>query len=385
MSNPYGRNPALLGFRSLAGGALLPVGDYPGGCPDGRAAGRPTSVTAVYAEQTREPEGLPAGSDMRQWAPYLPYLEWPSLGEGGTPLIELESTCLRKLLIKAEWMNPTGSHKDRMSPLAVARAIEVGAQGVICASSGNAGISMACYAAKAGLASRVVVTPSLPKPVHRALSLYGAEVVVAEHSLDRWRVMEEAVTKDGWFPLTNYLLPPVGSCAWGVEGYKTIAYELASACKDGLDAVLVPTARGDTIWGIAAGFTMLLQRGHWKAPIPKLIAVEPFPRISKVLQNEAAITDDFPGTTRQVSIAGTTATDQSLRAVVQTSGTALVVTDEMADVAQRHLALKHGIYLELCAAATYAAIPRLLAQGHLARADKVALIGTSAGYRDPTA
>lgn len=385
MANPYRRNPALLGFRSLAGGALLPVGDYPRGCPDGRAAGKPTSVAAVYAEQRRGPEGLPAGSDMRQWGPYLPYLEWPSLGEGGTPLIELESTCLRKLLIKAEWMNPTGSHKDRMSPLAVARAIEVGAQGVICASSGNAGISMACYAAKAGLASRVVVTPSLPKPVHRALSLYGADIVVAGHSLDRWRVMEEAVTKDGWFPLTNYLLPPVGSCVWGVEGYKTIAYELASACKDDLDAVVVPTARGDTIWGLAAGFARLVQRGHWKAPIPKLIAVEPFPRISKVLQNEAAITDDFPGATRQVSIAGATATDQSLRAVIQTSGTALVVTDEMADVAQRELAHKHGIYLELCAAAAYAAIPRLLAQGYLARTDKVALIGTSAGYRDPSA
>ncbi|NWK44781.1 pyridoxal-phosphate dependent enzyme [Ralstonia pickettii] len=385
MSNLYGQNPALVGFRSLAGGALLPVGDYPGGCPDGRRTGKPTSVTAVYAEHRREPQALPTGGDMREWSSYLPYLEWPSLGEGGTPLIELESTCLRKLLIKAEWMNPTGSHKDRMSPLAVARAVEVGAQGVICASSGNAGISMACYAGKAGLASRVVVTPGLPKPVHRALSLYGADVVVAAHSLDRWRIMEEAVTKEGWFPLTNYLLPPVGSCAWGVEGYKTIAYELAGACTDGLDAVVVPTARGDTIWGIAAGFAMLVQRGHWKASIPKLIAVEPFPRISKVLQNQAVTTDNFPGSTRQVSIAGTTATDQSLRALVETGGTALVVTDEMADVAQRDLARKHGIYLELCAAAAYAAIPALLAQGHLVRTDKVALIGTSAGYRDPLA
>ena len=385
MSNVYGQNPSLLGFRSLAGGALLPVGDYPGGSPEGRASGQPTSVAAVYAEPVGTREALPTGGDMRKWGPYLPYLDWPSLGEGDTPLFELESTCLSKLWVKAEWMNPTGSHKDRMSPLAVARAVEVGAQGIICASSGNAGISMACYAAKAGLASRVIVTASLPKPVHRALATYGADVVVAENSLDRWRVMEEAVTKEGWFPLTNYLMPPVGSCAWGVEGYKTVAFELATACKEGLDAVIVPTARGDIIWGIAAGFAMLAERGHWNEPVPKLIAVEPFPRISKVLQSEAVITDQFPGATRQASIAGTTATDQSLRAVIETGGTALVVTDEMADVAQRDLAHQYGIYLELCAAAPYAAIPSLLAQGLLTKTDKVVLIGTSAGYRDPLA
>ncbi|PQV42987.1 pyridoxal-phosphate dependent enzyme [Paraburkholderia sp. BL21I4N1] len=385
MSNVYRQNPGLSGFRSLAGGALLPVGDYPGGCPEGRAAGRPTSVAAVYGEQKWESGSLPAGGDMLRWGRYLPYLEWPSLGEGGTPLIELESTCVSKLWIKAEWMNPTGSHKDRMSPLAVARAVEVGAGGIICASSGNAGISMACYAAKAGLVSQVIVTAGLPKPVRQALSTYGADVVVAENSLDRWRVMEQAVTNEGWFPLTNYLLPPVGSCAWGVEGYKTVAFELAAECRDGVDAVVVPTARGDIIWGIAAGFAMLAKQGRWNGPLPKLIAVEPFPRISKVLHNEAVITDQFPGSTQQASTAGTTATDQSLRAVIETNGTALAISDEMAAVAQRDLAKKFGIYLELCAAAPYAAIPHLLAQGCLAPTDKVVLIGTSAGYRDPVA
>ncbi|MCW3638101.1 MULTISPECIES: threonine synthase [Burkholderia] len=386
MSNVYRQNPDLVGFQSLAGGALLPVGDYPGGCPEGRAAGRPTSVAAVYAERNEQDDTLPpAGSDMSRWGAYLPYLDWPSLGEGGTPLIELESSDLGKLWIKAEWMNPTGSHKDRMSPLAAARAVEVGASGIVCASSGNAGVSIACYAAKAGLASRVIVTASLPKPVRRALATYGADVVVAENSLDRWRVMEEAVKNEGWFPLTNYLLPPVGSCAWGVEGYKTVAFELAAECSEGLDAVIVPTARGDIIWGIAAGFAMLAKRGQWHHPLPKLIAVEPFPRISKVLDLQADITDQFPGSTRQASIAGTTATDQSLRAVVDTGGTALVISDDMADVAQHVLAQQSGIYLELCAAAPYAAIPRLLAQGHLARTDRVVMIGTSAGYRDPVA
>ncbi|CAD6560758.1 Threonine synthase [Paraburkholderia sabiae] len=363
---------------------MLPVGDYPGGCPDSRLAGRPTSVAAVYASTSGV---VPPNDkqDMRRWGPYLPYLDWPSLGEGGTPMIELRSPSLKRLWVKAEWMNPTGSHKDRMSPLAVARALEVNAGGIVCASSGNAGVSLACFASRAGLASRVFVTPSLPKPVQRALTTYGTEIVVVENSLERWRVMEKAVHEEGWFPLTNFHLPAVGSCAWGVEGYKTVAFELANDCRDGLDAVIVPTARGDIIWGIAAGFFSLAGQGHWKGKVPKLIAVEPFPRISKVLRNEALIGDEFPGSTKQASIAGTTATDQSLRAVVDTGGTAIAVSDESAAQAQRHLADQFGIYLELCAAAAYAAIPQLLADGHLVEADKVALIGTSAGYRDPIA
>src|SRR3954466_6983137 len=128
------RNPDLIGFRSLAGGDLLPVADYFEGCPSGRALKRPTSVIGLYK---RYPDQLPPrGVRMSEMGEWLPYLRWAGLGEGGTPLLDLPDPApVDRLWLKAEWMNPSGSHKDRASPLVVARAVETGAPGVACASS----------------------------------------------------------------------------------------------------------------------------------------------------------------------------------------------------------------------------------------------------------
>jgi threonine synthase len=375
------RNPELLGFRPLDGGPDLPVGDWPEGCPRARAAGAPTSLAAIYAPR---PRALPpAGARMEAAGVWLPYLRWAGMGEGGTPLIALPVPApFGGLAVKAEWMNPTGSHKDRMSPLVVARAREIGARGVVCASSGNAGISLAAYAARAGIACCVVVTPAVPDTVRRALHAYGARVLGAAESLARWRLAAK-LAAEGWYPATNHALPAVGSSAWGVEGYRTLAFEIAAEMPEGVDAVLVPTARGDTIWGLASGFAALRQAGLWRHAGPRLIAVEPFPRLSAVLAGHARTTDAFPGATRQASTAGATTTDQALRAVRRTGGAAIVVEDAAAEAAQSELAARHGVFLELCAAACFAALPAAAAE--LPPGARVVLIGTSAGTRDATA
>ena len=371
------RNPALVGFRSLNGQPEYPVGDFPLGCPEGRDAGRPTSVAAQYS-------ALPgrlaaAGARMADAAAWLPYLRWPGLGEGGTPLLALPPPApLAAYRIKAEWMNPTGSHKDRMSPLSVARALERGAPGIACASSGNAGISLAAYAARAGLPARVVAGEAVPQATRRILASYGAEVVESADGTARWQVLAGIVRDEGWHSATNFALPASGSDAWGVEGYKTIALELAAECPDGLDAVLVPTARGDLAWGIHTGFTQLRQAGLWAHAGPRLIAVEPFPRLQAVLAGTARSTGQFTGITKQASTAGATATDQAVRAVRDSGGAAIAVDDGAALQAQAELA-RQGVLLELCAAAGHAAMPRLAARGVLGPGDRVVLIGTASG------
>jgi threonine synthase len=375
------RNPDLLGFRPLDGGRALPVGDWPEGCPQARAMGAPTSLAAIYARRDRTLP--PAGARMSAAGDWLPYLRWASLGEGGTPLIPLPAPPpYGALAVKAEWMNPTGSHKDRMSPLVVARAREVGALGVVCASSGNAGISLAAYAARGGLACCVVVTPSVPDAVRRTLHAYGARVLGAPDSLARWRIAAR-LAAEGWYPATNHALPAVGSSAWGVEGYRTLAFEIAAEMPAGVDAILVPTARGDTIHGLAAGFAALREAGSWPHAAPRLIAVEPFPRLSAVLAGTARTTDSFPGRTRQASTAGATTTDQALRAVRNTGGAAIVVEDASAEAAQLELSRRHGLFLELCAAACFAALPR--AARLVPEAARVVLIGTAAGAQDAAA
>ena len=169
-------------------------------------------------------------SDMGEW---LPYVRWRGLGEGGTPLLDLPpSAPVGRLLLKAEWMNPTGSHKDRASPLVLARAIEIGARGIACASSGNAGVSVAAYAALVGLPCRVIVTASVPASVRRRLALHAADVIEATSSQNRWSLLA-TLARDGWYPATNYSLPASGSSAWGVEGTAPSRSNSRQSCPTG--------------------------------------------------------------------------------------------------------------------------------------------------------
>ena len=377
------RNPSLNGFVSLDGGERYGIVDLFEGAPLARKAGRPTSLAAEYAY---EPHCLPrCAGPMPLYADWLPYLRFPSLGEGGTPLVPMPraatSTGLGAVWLKREAANPTGSHKDRMTPLAVARALEIGAPGVACASSGNAAVSLAAYAAAAGLPCRVVVTTALTDPFRRILERMGALLDVVPSPLARWERLG-ALVAQGWFPVTNYALPAAGSNPFGNQGYRTVAFELWQQA-GALDAVLVPTARGDLVWGIGDGYRALARAKLMDEPMPRLIVVEPFPRVSKVLAGMALASDRFPGSTRQFSTAGATTTDQAVRAVRDSGGTAIAIGDALASAAQASLALA-GHDLELCAAAAFAALPELLKSGVIATGMRVAVIGTAASTREPS-
>jgi threonine synthase len=313
----------------------------------------------------------------------LPYRRSMSLGEGNTPLIELPQLArelgVSRLSAKNEGMNPTGSHKDRMSAQAVSRALDVGAHTVVLASSGNAAVSAATYCAAAGLACEVATYGDMPAPFVRALSLLGARRMAFARGHDRWLHVQRRVDEDGAFALTNFRLPAVGSPVFGVEGYKAIAIECA-AQGPLADHVLVPTARGDLLWGLHAGFSQLLQAGLIESR-PTLWAVEPFARLSRVLAGEA-LQGEFAGSTEQFSIAGSTVTFQQLKAVQDSGGGAVVVCDAQARAGVAALA-REGLWGELCAGATVAALGQLLQQGSIGSGAHVMLLFTARGDRDP--
>ncbi|MBN8849243.1 MULTISPECIES: pyridoxal-phosphate dependent enzyme [unclassified Sphingomonas] len=321
---------------------------------------------------------------MQRYAAWMPYSSWVSLGEGGTPCTPVrrlaDEVGVAALHLKNEGMNPSGSHKDRVSCLTVTRALDIGATKIVAASSGNGGASLALYAAAAGIECCIVSTPAL-SPIHRrAITLAGADLVIAGDSLERWQLVTDMVTQQGWFPATNYLNPPVGSNHFGIEGLKTLAFELVEDLgRDSIDAVLVPTSRGDLLWGLYEGFRQLKATARMET-LPRLFAVEPFPRIDRVLHG-AAITGVFPGSTTLFSIGGSTVTYQAAEAIRQTGGGAVVVDDAAVARDQVRLA-RHGCYAELSSAATLTALELLLQQGTIARDEAVVLIATSNGYKD---
>lgn len=381
----YRPNPRLIGFECLRCAASLPIEDHARGCPHCLAKGFPASVAPFY-------DGRPAAlgdaakNRLPRFAERLPYLTFPTLGEGDTPLIALPRLArelnLEALYLKNEGAQPTGSHKDRMSALFVARAAASGAPAVVAASSGNAGVSLAAYAAVAGLPCTIATTPSMNPIWRRAIEMMGAIIVETGDSLSRWRYVKERVEQDGWASATNFLDPPVGSHPFGVDGYKTIAFELAEELgADGVDTVIIPTARGDVLWGIYAGFRELLQEQRIDR-MPRLIAAEPFPRLERVLAGED-YRFHFTGQTALVSIGGTTATFQSVAALRGSAGCAISVASE--DVRADQNVLAHdGLYLENSSAAPLSALRKFLASERGATR-RVVLIATSHGFKEPRA
>ena len=376
-------NPMLSGYSCIRCQADLVVGDYPEGCPACRGRGEPSTVRSSFREwpgtlsDTRK-------RGMERYAAWMPYTSWVSLGEGGTscasfPCLADEAKAAA-IYIKNEGQNPSGSHKDRVSCLAVTRALDVGATEIIAASSGNGGASLALYSAAAGLQCCIVTTPALSPVYRRAIEMTGAEIITAPDSLDRWQYVAKMVKERGWFPATNYLNPPVGSNHFGLDGLRTIAYELFEELgADMIDVVLVPTSRGDLIWGLHEGFDQLKAVGLIRS-VPRLFAIEPFPRISAVLGGEK-ITGSYPGKTRLTSIGGSTVTYQAIEAIRATGGGAVVVDDKTVARDQIRLA-RQGCYAELSSAATLTGLEQLLNTQTISPNESAVLIATSSGYKE---
>ena len=181
--------------------------------------------------------------------------------------------------------------------------------------------------------------------------------------------------------MTNYLDPPVGSNPFGLEGYKTVAFELVEQwAGEPSTAVLVPTARGDLLWGIWQGFLDAREAGL-AAALPRMVAVEPLARLSSILAGSDYRRRFEAGPHAMTSIGGATATYQSMLALQESGGSAVEVSTAEAEQAQRDLA-RLGFYVELSSAVVLAALYKLCDGGQVGQGDRVVLVATSHGYKE---
>ncbi|MDH1521874.1 pyridoxal-phosphate dependent enzyme [Achromobacter mucicolens] len=362
-------NPRLTGLRCIRCATLWPAGDYPEGCPACLAAGHPATLECQYDAHAVD-EVMP-----------LPVLSPVTLGEGGTPCLAAPDLAREEgvgaLWLKCESANPTGSHKDRMSAQLVSRARLAGATRVAAASSGNAGVSLAAYCAAAGLEADIAITRNCPPLQREAMERFGARLRAFEDSLGRWPYVADLCRNHGAFAGTNYLNPPVGTHPYGVEGYKPIAQEILDDCGVPTD-IIVPTARGDLLWGIYLGWQHLLATGRITR-LPRLHAVEPYARLSRALTTGDA-RGQWESATQQYSIAGGTCTLQALEALSRSGGMPVETSDAQAGDARLRLE-RMGLGAELSSAAALAAVARLRRAGKLDAESTVVLMLTSDGRR----
>ncbi|MEU1819734.1 pyridoxal-phosphate dependent enzyme [Streptomyces roseifaciens] len=314
-----------------------------------------------------------SGAGHNRWAPLLPPLLAPGLGEGGTPLIGIGDG----VFIKDESRNPTWSHKDRLNRVTTSAAVGVGASGIVVASSGNHGASAAAYAARAGLRCVVLASADMPPAVASFLNAYGA-VVLPVPAADRWPLMRLIVDRTGLHPVSNLAVTHTGH-PFGAEGYKTVAYEIFADL--GVpSAVFVPTGYGELLFGVWKGFTELHRLGLAES-VPRIHACEPAlggPLHAALRQGVPAARVDV-GDSDAYGIDCAVGSIRGVLAVRGSGGSSLLVSDEQMRAAQAELA-GHGLWAELSAAAGLAGLRS--AGREVEREGPVVCISTSSGFKD---
>src|SRR5258705_6905937 len=169
-----------------------------------------------------------------------------------------------------------------------------GAKVIASSSSGNAGAAAAAYAAKAGLPCVVFTFLGASPPLMAQMRAYGAMVVVVEDKADRWRLQSAGVRELGWYPTSPFFGPVVGSNPYGMEGYKTIAFEIAEAFDWQVpDWCVLPVCYGDALFGMWKGFEELQALG-WIDRTPRLVAAEVSGSITAAMASGEPMPPDRP-------------------------------------------------------------------------------------------
>lgn len=344
-------------------------------------------LRGVSPERFAEPR-----RDLWRYRALLPIdIERPvSLGEGATPLIHLERLGRRlglpRLFAKDESQNPTWSYKDRLCTVAVTHAIASGARVVTVSSSGNHGASTAAYAARAGLPCVIFTVASAPENMKMQMQAYGAVVVACATGEARWTLMRQGIERYGWYPTGGFMAPPVGSNPHGVEGYKTLAYEVAEDLGwIAPDVCVVPSSYSDGLYGMWKGWMELHELGLVKS-LPRMMAAEPFGPLAHAIERGL----DAPelvegGASVAFSIASRYGTYQGLAALKQSGGTGMRLTDEGVLEAQRALAREEGLFVEPSSAAALAAVLQLVSRRAVDPAQTIVVVLTSSALKDPVA
>lgn len=337
--------------------------------------GKPSSLTVSYkASNIKNIADIYEG--------FFPFTSNSILGEGNTPEVFSEVLSNRfglNIRTKMEGQNPTGSHKDRMSAFIVKRAKETNFDTVAVASSGNAGMSLATYSAFCGLKCKVIIIKNIHPIWRHAIESTGAELILKNSSMERWDYLMDGTDKGLWFPATNFINPPVGSNPFGVQALKGISFEIIRDSVELPDHIIVPTSRGDLLWGIYEGFLQAFNNNLIHR-IPKLIAVEPFSRISAVMAGRS-YTSSFNGdSTETPSIGGTTVTYQAIKALRNSNGFAEVVPSSEAFNLQREVA-EAGFFVEKSSSLVLGALKKLLEKNIIPPQSNVLLLFTSHGYK----
>jgi threonine synthase len=290
-----------------------------------------------------------------RWREYLPVTDATpviSLSEGSTPLIfsprlsEIAGRD-RRVFVKYEGLNPTGSFKDRGMTMAISKAVERGSTAVICASTGNTSAAAAAYAARAGIQC-IVLLPAGKIALGKLAQafLYGAKVVAIDGNFDDALRLVREIGATGKVAIVNSINPD------RIEGQKTASFEIIDELGDAPAMHILPVGNAGNITAYWKGYTEFHELGK-ATRLPKMVGFQAAGS-APIFHGHVV---EKPETVATAIRIGNPASWEGATAAIRDSGGAIdIVTDDEILAAQRWLASNEGIFVEPASAASIAGL-----------------------------
>ena len=306
-----------------------------------------------------------------------------SLGEGDTPCVRLPAVArllgLERVYGKLEFLNPTGSFKDRGTAVMMAMAVEHGVEGLVEDSSGNAGASVSAYAARSGIKAHIFAPASAPPAKLCQIGVYGAEVHCIEGPREASTAAAVAFSAERGLVYAPHALSP-----YFLEGTKTMAYEVARRFGGDLPGHLVfPVGNGSLIIGCWKGFMEMRDAGRIAAA-PRLHCVQArsvMPIVSAYYNREWSPESATKMVAVGIAVGSPPRQEQVLEALRATNGAAVAVDDEETLRWGRVLAEEEGVFAEPTSAAAFAGLEQLAARGVIGAGEAVLVPVTGSGLK----
>lgn len=313
-----------------------------------------------------------------------------TLGEGMTPLLPMPTygaaVGIPGLIVKDEGALPTGSFKARGAAVGVSRARELGVRSVAMPTNGNAGAAWSAYAARAGMRSLVVMPVDAPEITRRECVAAGAELYLVDGLINHAGalVAQAVAEREGCQEVATLKEP------YRIEGKKTMGYELAEQLGwQAPDVVLYPAGGGVGLIGIHKAMLEMRELGWLRGELPRMVAVQAAgcaPIVDAFVQGreESTLVEGTHTLAFGINVPKALGDFLVLRAVRESGGTAVAVSDEALLEELARVAAAEGVWVCPEGAACFVAARELRESGWIAEHDRVAVLNTGTGLIYPS-
>ncbi|MEE8525711.1 MAG: threonine synthase [Thermoanaerobaculia bacterium] len=329
-------------------------------------------------------------ASMWRYAEVLPIFDAAaivSLGEGMTPLDRAprlgDALGLRRVYVKDEGLNPTGSFKARGLSVAMSKAVELGVEDIALPTAGNAGGAAAAYGARAGITTHVAMPKDAPRPMIDEVRTYGGDLELVDGLIsDAGKWIGERAREYGWLDISTMKEP------YRLEGKKTLGYELWEQLGKLPDVILYPTGGGTGLIGMWRAFSELEEMGLIDGRRPRMVAVQssgcaPVPRAFAAGAERTEHWHNAATLAPGLRVPKPFADDLILATLRDSDGDAVAVDDGEIVADLKLASAAEGIDFCPEGAAAVAALRRLVAAGRVDRDELIVVFNTATGLKHP--